>query len=379
MHTFESGPIRPPSEAHSILLRLTRNCPWNRCAFCPVYKNQKFSHRSVEDVKKDIDAMALIADAIRSAAAETGHLDDLEKGIFRIIKNIDRPDFREQDIRQVAFWMYYGLRSLFLQDADSLVLKTERVVEILRYMKKKFPSIDRITTYARAKTVSRKSPGEMRDLAEAGLNRIHIGMESGSDLVLALVNKGVTREEQILAGRRVIEAGCELSEYYMPGLGGKELLRENALESAKVLNAVNPTFIRIRSVIPVPGTPLFEMMSRGEWTTPGELEKVEELRLFIEALDGITSTVKSDHIMNLLGEVEGRLPEDRPAMLELIDSFLDMEPGDRESFIIGRRLNRYHSVEDFRHDPQVESVKAEIVRNYGSIDEGVLQILWNFI
>ncbi len=379
MYSFELGPIRPPSEAKSILLRLTRNCPWNRCAFCPVYKKEKFSHRPVEEVKQDIDSMARIADAIRAAAAENG-VHSIESDVFRIIKKMNPGDeFREQDIRQVAFWMYYGMKSLFLQDADSLVLKTERVVEILNYMLKTFPTIERVTTYARAKTVSKKTSEEMKDLAGAGLNRVHIGMESGSDYVLSMVNKGVTQAEQVEAGQKVMAAGCELSEYYMPGLGGMDLLKENAVESARVLNAVNPTFIRIRSVIPVPGTPLFEMMSRGEWTPPGELDKVEELRMFITELNGITSTVKSDHIMNLLGDVEGKLPEDRELMLDRIDRFLVMDHEDRESFIVGRRLNRFHSLDEFRRDPEVERVRAEIRNRFTSLDEGILQILWNFI
>ncbi len=195
----------------------------------------------------------------------------------------------------------------------------------------------RITSYARSKTLSRKSPDELKSLRAAGLNRIHTGMESGSDAVLSLMHKGVTQEEQIRSGRQVVAAGIELSEYFMPGLGGQDLSGEHAVESANVLNAVNPTFIRIRTTVPVPGTPLHRMMTDGQWMPMTEEEKVRELRACLERLDGITSTVQSDHMMNLLEDMAGRLPDDRQRMIEPIDRFLNMNPSDREAFIVGRR------------------------------------------
>mgnify|MGYP002410816675 CR=1 FL=1 len=378
--SFELGPIRPPSESQSILLRLTRNCPWNKCAFCPVYKGEKFSPRTVEEVISDIDAIAALRDIIQEKIRALG-LDDKDPrsaihGVKHLVREIDAD---EGYIRQVAFWMYYGMKSLFLQDADSLAMKTERVVAILRHAREKFPGLKRITSYSRARTVSRKSLEEMVALREAGLNRIHIGMESGSDRVLELVCKGVTQEEQIDAGKKAIAAGFELSEYYMPGVGGMEFLEENAAESAKVINAVNPTFIRIRSVIPSPGTPLFTLYREKKWTYPGDEDKVRELRLFIEQLHGITSAVKSDHIMNPLEDIEGNLPGDKEAMLSRIDAFFAMDPGDRESFIIGRRMGRFRGIDDYRRSEEIERIKRQIKGTYQSFDEGILEILWNYI
>lgn len=179
----------------------------------------------------------------------------------------------ESSLRQVAFWMNAGMNSLFLQDADSMIMKTDELVKILKHIREKFPTIRRITTYARAHTVSRKSEEELQSIYEAGLNRIHIGMESGSDSVLKLLEKGVTAERQIDAGRKAIKAGFELSQYFMPGSGGIELSEENALESARVINAINPTFIRLRSTIPVPGTPLFQLMEEEKWTPVSEEKK----------------------------------------------------------------------------------------------------------
>lgn len=380
MSCFEMGPIRPPSEAQSILLRLTRNCHWNKCAFCPVYKNQRYSMRKADEIKRDIDVMSSIAETMyRELNRQYPDRRD-NTPVVHIMKNIDLDEGIDKGCaRQVAFWIYHGMKSLFLQDADALVLRTNDLVEILNYVREKFPTIERITTYSRAQTISRKSPEELQRLRGAGLNRIHIGMETGSDAVLSLVNKGVTREEQIRAGRNVVEAGFELSEYYMPGLGGREHSRDHAVSSAAVLSAVNPTFIRLRSTVPVPGTPLYDMMMEGKWTPLTEVEKVEEIRLFIEHLDGITSTVQSDHIMNLLEDVEGALPEGKAPMIGVIDRFLHMPPDERESFIVGRRIGRYRYLSDYVPLSEIEMIKGDIINRFGSVDRGILEILTNFI
>ncbi len=188
---YEQGVIRPPSEASSLLVRVTRNCPWNQCVFCPAYKGVKFSRRTVDEVKKDIDAMA----------AEYG--------------------------RSVR------VNSVFLQDADSLVLPTDDLVTILEYLRERFPRIERITTYARARTLKRKSVDDLRRLKEAGLTRVHAGLESGSEKVLQLIKKGLTPEEIVTGGRHVMDAGLELSEYVMPGIGGLALSEEHASGDGK--------------------------------------------------------------------------------------------------------------------------------------------------
>jgi len=372
--SFELGPIRPPSEAYSILLRLTRNCPWNRCAFCPVYKGQKFSLRPVDEIMSDIESMAYIRDLLIEEN-RAGNL-STETSFFEIAqdKKID-----ESHIKQVAFWMNSGMENLFLQDADSLIMKTPQLLEVLQHIRKKFPSIQRITTYARAHTVSRKSDEELQALYKAGLNRIHIGMESGSDAVLKLIEKGVTAERQIDAGRRAIAAGFEVSQYFMPGSGGTEHSEENARESARVINAVNPTFIRLRNTIPVPGTPLFTLMEEKKWTPLSEEEKVREIRLFIENLDGITSRLESDHIMNLLEDVEGSLPADKDAMLTTIDSFLSMKEEDRECYIVGRRVGRVRYLSGFHPTPELTGLRDELKKRYGSLDAAMMEVLTNYI
>ncbi len=376
-HAFEIGPIRPPSEAYSILLRITRNCPWNRCAFCSTYRDTEFSRRAVDEVRRDIDNMHAIALRLAEASTELGLGGRMSEEA--LTKARDDDPTPESYYRQVAFWMNYGMQTAFLQDANSLIMKTADLAEILRHLRARFPFIERVTSYARAKTVSKKTGDELRELREAGLSRLHIGMESGCDSVLELISKGVTPDEQILAGRKVMEAGFDLSEYYMPGIGGTEHSRENAVESARVLSAIDPTFIRLRSTVPLPGTPLYDLMARNEWTPLSEDGKVREIRLFIERLGDITGTIVSDHMMNLLEDVEGTLPGDRARLLETIDRYLGMSDDDRESFIIGRRLGIYRLLSDFSPDGRVEAVKEDLKRRFGSIDAAVLELLKNFI
>ena len=375
-HSFELGPIRPPSEASSILLRVTRNCPWNRCAFCPVYKNTTFSRRDISEVLHDIDSMFHIYSRISEYLKESGESFLTEQTLIRARGTDTTP---LQFYQQMAFWMNQGMKSLFLQDANSLIIKTEDLIRILMHIRNRFPTIERITSYARSHTVHRKSQDDLVEIRRAGLNRIHIGMESGSDRVLELVMKGTTAEEHISAGVRVMSAGFDLSEYYMPGLGGRELMEENALESARVINSVNPTFLRIRSTIPVPGTGLYGMMEENRWTPSTEIEKVLEIKLFLEQLENITTRIQSDHVMNLLEDIEGVFPEDRRRMLDTINRFLELPPEDQERFIIGRRIGAFRVLSQFRRDDQIEELRLSIKKQFPSLDQAILQILRNYI
>ncbi len=376
-YEFELGPIRPPSESESLLLRITRNCPWNKCAFCSTYKEQSFSRRSVDEVRRDIDSMRAIATRILDASGGLGGKRFIGSGVIAEARGLD--DTPEYYYKQVGFWLHFGIRSAFLQDANSLILPGAELSQILLHLRESFPSIERITSYARSKTLAKKPAEELHLIRQAGLSRIHIGMETGCDEVLELVNKGVSSAEHIAAGRRVIEAGFDLSEYYMPGLGGMERWRENAIESARVVNAINPTFIRLRSTIPLPGTPLYDLFERKKWTPLSEDGKVREIRLFIERLEGITGTIASDHIMNLLEDVEGSLPEGKKGMLDAIDRYLALSDDERESFIIARRLGYARNLSDYRSDDRIEAVKRELKQQFASIDEAVLEIAKNYL
>ena len=290
---YEQGVIRPPSEASSLLIRVTRNCPWNQCLFCPAYKGVKFSKRTVEEVKKDIDSMA-------------------------------------NELRD-----YPGVKTAFLQDADSLILPTDDLIAILDHLKERFPKINRITTYARARTLSHKSVDDLRRLKQAGLTRIHTGMESGSTRVLKMIKKGMTPEEVVTGGRHVMEAVIELSEYIMPGIGGRTMSEEHAIETARLLNLIRPHFIRVRTFAMHPQSPMQKMVREGTFVPLTEDEIVTEIRLLINHLDNMHSYFScNDFSLNLLMQVDGFLDEKKEDMLKELDAFLSMTKRQRQVYIL---------------------------------------------
>jgi hypothetical protein len=373
--TFETGPIRPPSEAGSYLLRLTRNCPWNRCEFCRTYKHDKFSLRDPEEIEADIDAMARIRDRLLETTEIAG-----SRGL------VLRGAASTQEEWMVLNALASGGRTAFLQDADSLVMKPDKIRRVLAHFRKRFPEVERITTYARSRSVARLSVDDLRSFREHGLTRVHIGMETGHDPLLELVKKGATAEIHIRGGRSAVEAGLEVSQYLMPGLGGREMSQGHALDSARVVNAVDPHFIRMRTLSLGPRLPLWEMFHGPEapLTPLTDAEIVSEIRRFIEALEGIRSRVVSDHIMNLLGDLEGQLPEEKEDLLAACDAFLALDAGDVRLYQAGRRAGLLNGVRDLEN-PELrirsEAVLAELVREYGpgGVENGIRQLITRFV
>jgi len=351
---FEQGPIRPPSEAGSLLIRVTRNCPWNRCAFCPVYKGQRFSLRPVEDVLQDIARVHRYVMALRQEEQESGRPSP-DAALRRL--GDSEPD--RAALHAARHWLAAGAESIFIQDADSLIIKPERLLTILRFLRECFPWARRVTSYARSHTVARMALADLRAMREAGLSRIHIGMESGSDRLLALVKKGVTKKEHILAGCLVKEAGIELSEYIMPGLGGRELSREHALESASALNAINPDFIRLRTLaMPTADADLF-LQNWPQGFIPLSDEGIAgELALFIETLTGITSHLKSDHILNLFEDMDGVFPQDKERLAAMPKAFLALPVEECLVYRVGRRLGYFTGLADLADREKVGRIQA---------------------
>ncbi|MCX7857183.1 MAG: radical SAM protein [Deltaproteobacteria bacterium] len=328
---YEQGPIRPPSEANSLLVRVTRNCPWNQCIFCPAYKGSKFSKRTVEEVKNDIDEMKK---EYGSYSAE--------------------------------------IKTVFLQDADSLILKTDDLIEIISYIKLKFPSVSRITSYARATTLKRKTVEELKKLKEAGLNRIHTGMESGSDIVLKFVKKGITASDIIEGGLKVKEAGIELSEYIMPGLGGKSLSEIHAKETARVLNIIEPHFIRVRTFAIHPFSPFAKMAKEGTFVPMNDEEIIREIRLLLENLREMRSYFScGDFSLNLLMQLDGYLDEKKKEMLNLIDRYLSMDEIKKKAYSLLRRASFFnYPLEILESDEFIKKILPEIERIEKNYQEG---------
>jgi radical SAM superfamily enzyme YgiQ (UPF0313 family) len=347
LNTFEQGPIRPPNEARSLLLRITRNCPWNHCLFCPVYKDRKFSLRTVAEIKEDILTARNMADEITALSQKIGFGGSVNQQVVSAIFSDNR--FSDQH-RQITAWLYNQTGACFLQDADNLIMKTDDLVAVLEFLTEKFPEIQRITTYSRSKTVIKKSVDSLKKIRAAGLDRVHIGLETGYDPLLKLMKKGVTGAQHVEAGKRLIEAGMEVSEYVMPGLGGQEMWKEHAVETARILNRINPHFIRLRSLRVPPRVPLYEKLQEGTFTMQTDDMAAEEIGVFIETLDGITSTVTSDHMMNLLEEISGELPEDKEKMLQVVADYQALPDSDRLIYRIGRRGGAFQSTTDLKND-----------------------------
>ena len=370
---FELGPIRPPSEAESLLIRITRNCPWNRCTFCPVYKNSQFSRRPVDHVLQDIDTVKSCVDLIVEAR---------DKGLSpnsALLKS----GITDINAQHAAYqFVAGGMKSIFLQDGNSLIIKPEDLIRILRHLREAFPMVERVTSYARSQTIAKIADSHLKEMADAGLNRIHIGMESGSDKVLKRVKKGTDKATQILAGQKVKLAGIELSEYYMPGLGGKSLSEENALETADALNQINPDFIRLRTLAMPEAAPLTQQFRAGEFDKMGEVDTTKELLLFLQSLKGINSTIRSDHVLNLFPEVDGVLPEDREKMIQPVEGFLGLSPEEQLLFCVGRRTSRISRYGDLQNPVQRGYAKQmcdELGATVENMDEVIDQIMKRFI
>ena len=262
--------------------------------------------RPIEDVKADIIAARSLVEEINDLARRA---------------NCGAGDIAR--LNGILWVKDEGIKSAFLQDSDSVVVKTQQLAEIVEFLRENFPTLERVCSYVRGKTLSRKKPEELKRLREAGLSRLHMGLETGDDELLAYVRKGATAEEMIDGGKKAVQADFEVSEYVMPGLGGRDRWQQHAKNSAKVLNQINPRFIRLRTFRPVPGTPMYDKARRGEYHIQSVEGVLQEIRAFIEDLEVTSELVTSDFAINsFMGEIDGKLPEDKDRLLRSVDKVL---------------------------------------------------------
>jgi hypothetical protein len=350
-YILDAGPMGPIGEGEALILRVTRNCPWNRCLFCPVYKNKKFRYRSVAEVKDDIDTVRRIKELVEETSWRVGFggrmPGDLLREIIRAYPDIygrenDGPNPENAAARyslsNVINWLMRGEQRVFLQDANSLIMRPGELTQVLQYLKEAFPTVKTITSYARSKTCAQRSAQELRELREAGLSWLFVGIESGSNEVLGFMRKGVTAEEHINAGKKVMQSGIHLAAFAMPGLAGSngKLSDQHVSQTARVLNDIRPTEVRIRSLAVLEDTPLYARWASREFHASSEDQMIDEIRLLIENLD-FDCTIETLQMTNVLFNVRGKLSALKDEMLAKISQYKAMAPMERFKF----RLSKY--------------------------------------
>jgi len=276
MIQYQGQVFRPPSEGNSLILQATLGCSWNKCTFCAMYRDKKFRVRKLEELYKEIDW------------------------------------YNEQ---------YSDPSKVFLADGDALMAKASFLAELLDYLYDTWPEVKRVSCYASPQALSVRTVEEMRMLKEKGLTQYYLGVESGNDSCLKAMDKGVDSAEMIRVAKRANEAGVRLSVMILLGMGGFALSREHAIDSARVINAIQPRFVSTLVATPVEGTPLWDSDQRGEFDHLDPIALAAELREFLVHLDLKASIFRSNHASNYLA-LAGTLPKDQAALVGALDRVL---------------------------------------------------------
>ncbi|MGB9802367.1 B12-binding domain-containing radical SAM protein [Desulfofundulus sp.] len=273
---YEPPLFRPPSEANSLILQVTVGCSHNACAFCGMYKGKRFRRRSLTEI---------IADT-----------------------------------REVACF-YPEVQRIFLADGNALTMDTPELLKLLQHLFRTFPKLERVSCYAGPLDLLGKEPEELQELRKAGLTLLYVGVESGSDLVLERMHKGVNAAEMVRACRRALDAGFELSVTVITGLGGRELSREHARATASAINAINPTYLAALTLIVVPNTPLYRQVMDGKFSLLNPEETLQELKWLLEDLEVDNCIFRCNHASNYL-PLRGTLKRDREKLIGILEEAL---------------------------------------------------------
>jgi len=276
--------FRPPSEARSLIFQVTLGCSWNRCRFCASYRTKEFRVRPFEEVERDVVEMSV---------------------------------------------SYPNARKIFLADGDPMAAPADYLVRVLDLMNRRFPSLERISTYAGPTNLTAKTPEELRMLKERKLDLLYLGIETGNDELLKRVGKGATAGQIVEGGRKALQAGLRISAFIILGLGGVDGSHEHAKDSARVVNGINPQFLATLTLIPLPDARTYEeqVMGRG-FRLIDPVQSLQELRWFVEDLELARCKFGTEHASNYLPITGMTLPGDKDGILRLIDkALMDSSPG----------------------------------------------------
>lgn len=275
---YEGTVYRPPGEWKSYLLQVTVGCSHNACTFCGMYKDKRYRVRPLEEIFEDI------------ALAKTA---------------------------------YGDVKRVFLCDGDAVAMDTGELLAVLARLYQTFPTLERVNAYAGPGSTLRKTEEELAALRRAGLVRLYLGVESGSDAVLKFIHKGVGAQQMLQAGQRLVEAGIDLWVTVILGITGEGGdWKEHILSTAKIINEMKPRHLSAMTFAPAKGTPLGDDVLAGRFKVYGPDHILEECRLLIEHLDVDPLHFTSNHASNYL-PLKGGLPEDREKFLSLIDQALE--------------------------------------------------------
>jgi len=383
-YIIEAGPMGAIGEAGSLMFRVSRNCPWNRCLFCPAYKDRPFSRRSVKELMGEINALKRISDLIKTTSfkmALSGYVS--HEVLLHVIR--ENPDiYMSQStdgqttnrdamvsLNNVANWIFHGGKRVFLQDANAMAMPPGGLNDVLQYLKDNFKSIETITCYARSRTCSRRTEEELEALNRAGLSWCFIGIESGCDDVLAYMKKGVKRSHHLKGCINLMAAGIDVAAFIMPGLAGADEKRsaKHIRETITLLNEMKPTEIRIRSLAILEASPLYGLYDSGRFTPATEDQMINEIRELLEGLD-FDCTIETYQMTNVLFNVKGPLREKREELIGKIKDYQQFDPRKRarlrlDRYLHGgyvdflRRAGRYDSMLDGMITDAMESLESD--------------------
>ncbi|MGH4051478.1 MAG: radical SAM protein [Clostridium sp.] len=270
---YEGIVYRPPSEANSLIVQVTIGCSHNGCTFCAMYKDKKFRIRDIEDIMADLAQAKLD---------------------------------------------YGNVKKIFLADGDALVLETSKLKLILLKIKELFPGCERVGIYATTNDIIAKSLEELRELKDLGVGILYLGVESGSDEILKSINKDVTAARMVMAGKKVKESGIKLSVTLISGIGGRSKISENAIESSKLISAIDPDYVGFLTLMLEPGTPIYEDIQNGKFDVLTPEEIMRELREFLQNIEVSNCIFRSNHASNYVA-LSGTLPWNKNQLIENID------------------------------------------------------------
>lgn len=291
MYSTYSMPLyRPPSEANSLIIQVTEGCSHNKCRFCYMYKCKQFRLKGEEEIKQ--------------------HIKELKA-------------------------QYQNPERIFLADGNVLCLKTDKLVELLNYIKAEFPNAKRISSYSGPLDLIRKTEDELKLIKQAGLDMLYMGVESGSDKVLAMMQKGVSQKEMIEAGQKAVKSGFKLSCMIISGLGGTELLKEHAVESAKVISQIDPHYFSLLRLVIEEESELAEDVRQGKFKLLTPLQILDENILMLENIELTDCIFRANHVSNYVNQA-GTLNKDKDMLIARLKKYRNMSdfiPIDRKSVV----------------------------------------------